>query len=665
MADSKGLRGLAKLNEEVRLLRIENERLLLENKSYKENTQNEKLLTQKPNRIATTYAEQTLIERESINERPKRIANLRVEQDKLNGENEMLRQRMIQLGIENQSLSKANVKAAELMMDVEIKSEEIESAMGELVEANQKLQDTQNRLIKSEKDALASSQAKSMFLANMSHELRTPLNAIIGYSEMLAEDAEEEGLEEMNSDLQKIQSAGKHLLGLINDVLDISKVEAGKMELNEEKCDILHLVEEIVATIHPLVERNNNILELDCATDINCMYADVTKVRQVLYNLLSNACKFTERGRILVKVKQEVIHRKDWVVFSVSDTGIGMSPVEINNIFYAFTQADTSSIRKYGGTGLGLTISRYFCQLMGGDLNAKSEMDKGSIFTARFPLVQCDDETIARSQAPNVLSDQANHSDQTNQRKTVLVIDDDAEMRDMMKRHLTKNGFDVQVAETGEKGLEMAQSLSPDLITLDVLMPSMDGWSVLTSLKSDPKTSDIPVVMITISDGKKTAHTLGASEFLLKPVDHNKLIEVLNKFIHDHSSGSIMVVEDNTTLRQILNHHLTKEGWNVILVKNGREAIDKLKSINKLALILLDLIMPEMDGFQLIKELQNHDQWQSIPIVVLTEKNLTPEDSERLDGNVNKIFMKSTYSENDLLNVVHNLVHSQLKRSSS
>ncbi len=658
MADTKQLRGLAKLNEEIRLLRIENERLLLENDYYKAEEQKEQLFTHQPSRMAKTYAEQTLIESEyNISHRPKRIANLRVGLEKSNIENEGLRQKMIQLKIENQSLAKANVKAAELMMDIEIKSEEIESAMGELVEANQKLQDTQNRLIKSEKDALASSQAKSMFLANMSHELRTPLNAIIGYSEMLAEDAEEEGLEEMISDLQKIQSAGKHLLGLINDVLDISKVEAGKMELNEEKCDILHLIEDIVATIHPLVERNNNILELDCATDINCIYADVTKVRQVLYNLLSNACKFTERGRILVKVKQEKDYRKNWVIFSVSDTGIGMTPEEINNIFYAFTQADTSTIRKYGGTGLGLTISRYFCQLMGGDLNAKSEMDRGSIFTARFPLIQCDDEIIARNQASNVLSGQL----ETDQQKTVLVIDDDTEMRDMMKRHLTKNGFDVQIAETGEKGLEMALSLSPDLITLDVLMPSMDGWSVLTSLKSDPKTSDIPVVMITISDGKKTAHTLGASGFLLKPVDHNKLIEMLNRFIHDHSSGSIMVVEDNTTLRQILNYHLTREGWNVIMVKNGREAIDKLKTMNKLALILLDLIMPEMDGFQLIEKLQNHDQWQSIPVVVLTEKNLTSEESERLDGNVNKIFIKSTYNEKDLLNVVHNLVHSQLK----
>ncbi|HEO64971.1 MAG TPA: response regulator, partial [Spirochaetes bacterium] len=657
MADAKQLRGLAKLNEEIRLLRIENERLLLENDYYKAEEQKEQLFTHQPSRMAKAYAEQTLIESEyNISHRPKRIANLRVGLEKSNIENEGLRQEMIQLKIANQSLAKANVKAAQLMMDIEIKSEEIESAMGELVEANQKLQDTQNRLIKSEKDALASSQAKSMFLANMSHELRTPLNAIIGYSEMLAEDAEEEGLEEMMSDLQKIQSAGKHLLGLINDVLDISKVEAGKMELNEEKCDILHLVEEIVATVHPLVERNSNILELDCAIDINCMYADVTKVRQVLYNLLSNACKFTERGRILVKVKQEIVSRKTWVIFSVSDTGIGMSSEEINNIFYAFTQADTSTIRKYGGTGLGLTISRYFCQLMGGDLNVKSEMDQGSIFTARFPLVQCDDETTTRSQAPKVLTDQTGQEKPV---KTILVIDDDSEMRDMMKRHLTKNGFDVQVAQSGKKGLEMAQFLKPDLITLDILMPSMGGWSVLTSLKGDPETVDIPVVVITVSDGQKTAHTLGASGFLVKPVDHNKLIDMLNKFIHDHSSGSILVVEDNTTLRQILHHHLTREGWNVIMVKNGREAIDKLKSVNKLALILLDLIMPEMDGFQLIEELQNHDQWQSIPVVVLTEKNLTSEDNQRLDGHVNKIFRKSTYSEDDLLNVVHNLIHSQ------
>src|SRR5262245_1101925 len=363
---------------------------------------------------------------------------------------------------------------------------------------------------------------KSEFLANMSHELRTPLNAIIGYSEMLQEDAEDLGAEQFTDDLKKINAAGKHLLELINAVLDLSKIEAGKMELYLERFDVAGLVRDIAAVIQPLAAKNTNRLDVRCPAEVGAMHADLTKVRQALFNLLSNACKFTERGAVTLAVIRESLDGRDWLTFSVSDTGIGMTPEQLGKLFEAFTQADAATTRRFGGTGLGLALSRRLCRMMGGDVTAESESGRGSTFTIRLPAVVV--ATAEESAAPAPPTAPA-----VTGIGTVLVIDDEAAVRDLMQRFLTKEGFRVAIAQSGEEGLQRARELRPDAITLDVMMPGMDGWAVLSALKADPDVADIPVVMLTIVDDRNLGYALGASDYLTKPIDRERLTTVLKQ----------------------------------------------------------------------------------------------------------------------------------------
>src|SRR2546427_6718155 len=343
--------------------------------------------------------------------------------------------------------------------------------------------------------------AKSAFLANMSHELRTPLNAIIGYSEMLQEDARDLGEEHFVADLQKIHSAGKHLLGLINDVLDISKIEAGKMDLFLETIDVPAMIQDVVNTIKPLVQKNGNTLTVECAENLGPMRADATKVRQALFNLLSNACKFTDKGTISLRVSRERTNRAGHFVFRVSDSGIGLTPEQLSQLFKAFTQADASTTRKYGGSGLGLAITRHFCQMIGGEGTGESEAGKGSAFTVRLPAVVISPKQ-EKHEAPEVIKTKR-VSEVPPGASTILVIDDDATVHDLMRRFLTKEGYRVATAPDGKEGIQLAKELKPDLITLDVLMAEMDGWSVLTALKADPEIAEIPVIILTMFDDKE------------------------------------------------------------------------------------------------------------------------------------------------------------------
>jgi CheY-like chemotaxis protein len=365
----------------------------------------------------------------------------------------------------------------------------------------------------------------------MSHELRTPLNAIIGYSEMLEEDAQASGQKEFVSDLQKIRSSGKHLLGLINDVLDLSKVEAGKMKLFLETFDVANLVEDVVATGRPLVEKNGNRLEVRCAEDVGQIREDITKVRQVLLNLLSNAAKFTEKGTVSLEVVREADVTGSWVVFRVRDTGIGMTPEQTAKLFQAFTQADGSTQRKYGGTGLGLALSRKFCVMMGGDINVVSEAGKGSTFIVRLPgdIENYDGEaTSIRMRLPVTRHDHARETGKVAPTgKVLLVIDEDPAVRQMMERLAGREGYELLAAATGEEGLKLARERKPDLITLEVVMPGIDGWTVLKSLKADPQLSGIPVVMVSISDDRDRGLAMGAADYLVKPVDRDRLAEIL------------------------------------------------------------------------------------------------------------------------------------------
>ena len=484
-------------------------------------------------------------------------------------------------------------------------------------------------LLRARGEAEAANSAKSQFLASMSHELRTPLNAIIGYSEMLQEDAIDRGADDFVPDLQKIHSAGKHLLSLINDVLDLSKIEAGKVQLYLERFEVGPLVEEVATTVRPLVQKNANQLTVRCSPAVGVMHSDATRVRQVLLNLLSNSCKFTDHGVITLEVERA---ERD-VVFRVRDNGIGMTPEQMGRLFQAFSQAEASTTAKYGGTGLGLAISRRFCQLMGGDVTVESTPGQGSTFTVTLPSDAPDDTTpLLRADGAERMGGAAG---------TVLVIDDDAAARDLVARFLENEGLRVVGVADGAAGLKAAREHRPDVITLDVVMPGMDGWAVLTALKSDPELADVPVVMLSMLDEKNLGFALGASEYLTKPVDRDRLIRVLRTIGSPAGGGRpcVLVVEDDAGTRAVLGQAMEREGWDVIEAPHGRSALDRMAE-RVPDLVLLDLMMPEMNGFEFLEVLREREAWRSVPVVVITGKDLTDDDRRRLNGGVERVVAK-------------------------
>ena len=408
-------------------------------------------------------------------------------------------------------------------------NEQLKTRTGELEKEILHRKQTQEELLKAKHTAEEASRAKSTFLANMSHELRTPLNAIIGYSEMLEEETRESGKSDDLKDLRKIQSAGKHLLALINDVLDLSKIEAGKMGLHVESFEVAPLIDEMIATLQPAAAKNSNKIQVHVANEVGAMRADVTKVRQILFNLLSNACKFTDHGIISVDVDKDKIEGHNWVRFRVCDTGIGITAKQRENLFHEFSQADASIARKYGGTGLGLAITYRFVQLMKGRISVESEPGKGATFTVHLPaqvVAEAPESawSAGTSDAMAPLAESKTHKD------TILVIDDDASVRDLMSRFLSKLGFHAVAAASGEEGIRLARQVRPLVITLDVVMPECDGWTVLKKLKSDSTLAEIPVIMVTIVDNEAMGIDLGASNYLIKPVDRDRLAVLIEKY---------------------------------------------------------------------------------------------------------------------------------------
>jgi signal transduction histidine kinase/DNA-binding response OmpR family regulator len=543
------------------------------------------------------------------------------------------------------ALRKANEKLEEYTRGLEQKVEERTAA---LVQATEEAQEA--RVIAEE-----ANRAKSVFLANMSHELRTPLNAIIGYSEMLQEDLAEKHEPESAEDLQKIHTAGKHLLGLINDVLDISKIEAGKMDLFLETFDLQSLVRDVVSTIRPLVQKNGNELVVEMEQEMATMRADATKVRQALFNLLSNACKFTERGTIRLTLRREEDPAGAQYFFEVKDTGIGIPAEQMAKLFHAFTQADPSTTRKYGGSGLGLAISRHFCRMMGGEITVESSAGNGASFTIRLPVLV----DAARTVTDTTFVPRRRLGQPLPGASTILVVDDDPTVQDLMTRYLTKEGYRVVAASGGKEGLRLAKELKPDVITLDVLMAEMDGWAVLSALKADPETVDIPVVVLTMFDDKEMGFALGASDYMTKPVDRDRLLSVLRKHHHGHLPDHVLVVEDDPAIRQMVRRFLEKEGWKVREAENGEDGLQAVEESSP-GLILLDLMMPVMNGFDFLRELRRRSDRRRIPVVILTAKDLTVEDRAQLKGNVELILQKGLYSRERLMEEVIDLVRHSL-----
>jgi signal transduction histidine kinase/CheY-like chemotaxis protein len=486
------------------------------------------------------------------------------------------------------------------------------------------------------------SQHKSQFLANMSHELRTPLNAIIGLTEMMYSNAARFGTEKAIEPLRRVNRAGTHLLGLINQVLDLSKIEAGKLELAPESVSLAPLVDEVVGTARQLAEQNKNRLVSEVAADLAPITADPMRLRQILLNLLSNACKFTKEGEVALKVRK-VTDGRNWIELAVSDTGIGMTAEQQAKLFEEFTQADSSTARRYGGTGLGLAITRRLARMMGGDVTVTSEPGKGSVFTVRLPGGA---DAVAAAGAASAAAPA---------RECILVIDDDATARELIAEQLAGEGFSVATAAGGLEGLRLAKELRPIAITLDVMMPDLDGWSVLAALRQDAELAEIPVIMVTIVDEQRRGVALGAAGYLTKPIDRERLNRIVGRYRSQARPARVLLVEDDDIQRERARAWLQDQHWVVEEAANGRDALARLRA-NRPDVILLDLMMPEMDGFAVVAALQQEPAWKEIPVIVITARDLAAADRERLNSGVQSVLVKEQFRPAELVERIRGLM---------
>ncbi len=498
-----------------------------------------------------------------------------------------------------------------------------------------------NRALSEARDAaVAASRAKSDFLANMSHELRTPLNAIIGYSEMLLEDFA--GDASVAQDLTRIKTAGTHLLSLINDVLDISKIEAEKVELLPDWFEVSDLVEQTAATARPLAQKNANRLSVELAPDLGQIHADRTRLRQVLLNLLSNACKFTKDGEVWIRARRLPDGEGGSIELEVKDTGIGISAEHQLKLFQPFMQADSSTTREFGGTGLGLAISKRLVEKMGGVISLESAPGKGTTMRVRLPVSL---EERSSSMPPVSLREPLGED-----APTVLLIDDDPAVRDLFTRQLAKRGFRTRVAATGREGLALAANLRPHAIVLDVKMPGLTGWEVLSALKLSEATSNIPVIMLTVMQQREVGQALGAVDYLMKPIDPTLLTETLRRHT-GHEAAHVLVVEDDEPTRELVRRTLEARGLRVTEAEHGQAALDILHEASP-DVVVLDLMMPVMDGFTFLHHLRRDPLFGRIPVVVATARTLNEDERAALEHAVQRLIEKNAFSRRDLLDAI-------------
>ncbi len=538
-----------------------------------------------------------------------------------------------------------------MMHQLRMRNAEIAKQTESLRAEIQERRRVEQELIKARDAAEAASRAKSTFLATMSHELRTPLTAIIGYSQLMEQLVNKGIYETVIHDVGRIWAAGAHLLTLINDILDISKIEAGQMTISAEYANVADLVHAAVNTVLPQMDKNRNRFQVHCPPDIGLLNSDATKVRQALINLLSNAAKFTEDGEVKLTVTRHEQDGKTWFRFEVADTGIGIPADKLDKLFKAFSQVDDSPTRKYGGTGLGLVLSQRLCELIGGRITVQSTVGVGSVFTMEIPaelgdvlpaptlrLADLSSAEDASEPLPVAADSAAPVSN-----AIVLVIDDDPAVGDLIRRIAPSNEVYVVTAETGVEGLRLANDLLPDLIVLDLKLPDLNGIEVLARLRDTPEVAAIPVVVLTIDDQARRGLALEVAEYLVKPIEPEKLLMVVKRYCRRQDGGTpshILIVEDDQALAELVARTLRVAGWPVEVAFDGETGLTAALT-RPPGLILLDYMLPKMDGLQLLEHLRADPVGQSIPVIFMTARDLTANDRERLAQTVSAIQCKA------------------------
>jgi signal transduction histidine kinase/CheY-like chemotaxis protein len=479
---------------------------------------------------------------------------------------------------------------------------------------------------------------KSQFLANMSHELRTPLNSIIGFSRVILKGIDGPVTELQQQDLTAIYNSGQHLLGLINDILDLSKIEAGKMELAFDEVNMTDVTNSVLSTMTGLVKDKSILLKRNIQPNLPSVRADAIRVRQVMINLLSNAAKFTDEGEIVVDVEVKPgASGKPELMVSVTDTGPGIAPHDQGKLFQPFSQVDDSPTRKTGGTGLGLSICQHLIQMHGGRIGVISDIGKGSTFYFTLPLYRKESE----SDVP------------LSNGKVILAIDDDPQVIGLYERYLQPQGYQVIALTDPSRAVERVRQLKPFAVTLDIMMPGIDGWQVLNKLKSDAGTRDTPVIICSIIDDLEKGFSLGASDYLVKPILEEDLVNSLDRLNADGSIREVLVVDDDANDLRLIGKMLNDDGrYRPILAQGGVKGWEIISSKTPPHAVILDLFMPVMDGFNILENMRADKKLRDIPVIVLSGMELTPEQQKQLADFGQRLLTKGSLNEKELFTTI-------------